>query len=221
MDGSWLWRPRSVWRLRHTVPAVAANSVARHGVGSAGNSTEQCLRGNRTERHDKLRGDHRQLGSQPRLAGMHMPSLGPFMNPALAALGGPPPEVLDGVGDVARSLSIPASTKARSSSLPAGPTNGSPRWSSTSPGCSPTNMADASVDPAPNTVCDALRYSSQPRHPTAAVEGQQGSRPPERMVPRWSPLRHGSAPPCFLVQRPTAFSSCALVIVERPLMFLR
>src|SRR5947209_4192270 len=39
------------------------------------------------------------------------------------------------------------------SNSPAGPTNGSPRASSTAPGASPMNMSSASGLPTPNTVC--------------------------------------------------------------------
>src|SRR3954468_18942433 len=48
---------------------------------------------------------------------------------------------------------MPASTRARSSSLPAGPTKGCPLRSSSLPGCSPTNINSALFPPSPNTVC--------------------------------------------------------------------
>src|SRR6266511_5058 len=64
--------------------------------------------------------------------------------------------------------SMPASSRARSRSLPAGPTNGAPSTSSRSPGCSPTSMTSAVRAPSPNTVWVALRYRSQPRHSAAA-----------------------------------------------------
>ena len=60
--------------------------------------------------------------------------------------------------------SIPASTRARLSSFPAGPTNGCPRRSSSLPGCSPINMIDARLGPSPKTACVAWRYRSHPRH---------------------------------------------------------
>src|SRR5437588_676098 len=44
---------------------------------------------------------------------------------------------------------MPASASARSSSPPAGPTNGRPAWSSRSPGCSPTSMTRAPAPPTP------------------------------------------------------------------------
>src|SRR5579883_1946961 len=48
--------------------------------------------------------------------------------------------------------SIPASASARSSSLPAGPTNGWPARSSSFPGCSPTSIMRACALPSPKTV---------------------------------------------------------------------
>ena len=55
---------------------------------------------------------------------------------------------------------IPASVRAWSKSLPAGPTNGCPERSSTFPGCSPTNMIAARAGPSPKTVCVALFHRS-------------------------------------------------------------
>jgi len=74
--------------------------------------------------------------------------------------------------------SIPASTRAWSSSFPAGPTNGRPARSSRSPGCSPTSMMVASARPSPKTVCVAAFQRSQALHEAAA----------------WR--RHGSAAAC-------------------------
>src|SRR4051812_33456104 len=59
--------------------------------------------------------------------------------------------------------SMAASVSARSSILPAGPTNGSPMRSSWSPGCSPTNRTRARWLPAPNTVCVAFFHRGQAR----------------------------------------------------------
>src|SRR3954462_11913887 len=70
---------------------------------------------------------------------------------------------------------MPASPSARSSSRPAGPTNGSPLRPSWSPGCSPTNTPRAVAGPSPNTVCVAGSHSSQARQPAAAA--RSSSRP--------------------------------------------
>ena len=48
--------------------------------------------------------------------------------------------------------SMPASARARSSTRPAGPTNGNPARSSLSPGCSPTSIIDACRGPSPETA---------------------------------------------------------------------
>src|SRR2546422_8897567 len=63
---------------------------------------------------------------------------------------------------------MPASSRASSSSRPAGPTNGAPSTSSWSPGCSPTSMTSAPSLPSPNTVWVAVRNRSQPWHDAAA-----------------------------------------------------
>src|SRR5438874_2927976 len=55
---------------------------------------------------------------------------------------------------------MPASLSARSSSLPAGPTNGCPLRSSSFPGCSPTNISWAFFVPSPKTVCVPRRHRS-------------------------------------------------------------
>src|SRR6266540_4540311 len=65
--------------------------------------------------------------------------------------------------------SIPASCSARSSSLPAGPTNGCPARSSAAPGCSPTNMSCALRPPSPNTVWVPRFHRSHARHAFAAA----------------------------------------------------
>src|SRR3984893_14433603 len=64
---------------------------------------------------------------------------------------------------------MPASTRALSRSFPAGPTNGAPSRSSTSPGCSPIIITGAGAGPAPNTVCVACLYSSHPSQRFAAA----------------------------------------------------
>src|SRR5918992_3845757 len=63
---------------------------------------------------------------------------------------------------------MPASSRARSSSRPAGPTNGLPSRSSRSPGCSPTNITRDFLSPSPKTVWVAFRHRWQPRQPAAA-----------------------------------------------------
>src|SRR6058998_520510 len=70
---------------------------------------------------------------------------------------------------------MPASPSARSSSRPAGPTNGSPLRSSWSPGCSPTKTTRAVSGPSPKTVCVAGSHSSHAVHPAAAL--RRPSRP--------------------------------------------
>ena len=63
---------------------------------------------------------------------------------------------------------MPASSSARSSICPAGPTNGLPARSSLSPGCSPTSMIRACCGPSPNTVCVASFQSGQARQAAAS-----------------------------------------------------
>src|SRR5438874_9278994 len=63
---------------------------------------------------------------------------------------------------------MPASSSARSRSLPAGPTNGWPARSSASPGCSPTIMTSALRGPSQKTVCVPRLYRSQARQSFAA-----------------------------------------------------
>src|SRR6185295_18577293 len=64
---------------------------------------------------------------------------------------------------------MPASASARSSSLPAGPTNGWPLRSSSLPGCSPTNISSAFFAPSPNTVWVPRRQRSQAWQSLAAA----------------------------------------------------
>src|SRR5919206_148161 len=68
--------------------------------------------------------------------------------------------------------STPASSSARCSRRPAGPTNGMPSRSSTSPGCSPTRATGAPGFPAEKTTWVAGSHSSQPRQ-SGAVTAQQ------------------------------------------------
>src|SRR3954467_15335167 len=63
---------------------------------------------------------------------------------------------------------MPAASRPRSSSRPAGPTNGSPARSSLSPGCSPTSMIRDRLSPSPKTVWLAPCQRWQPRQPSAA-----------------------------------------------------
>ena len=72
---------------------------------------------------------------------------------------------------------MPASSSARSSSLPAGPTNGWPARSSSSPGCSPTSMSSARRAPSPKTVCvAALPQIDTPRQSLRPRRGRFGER---------------------------------------------
>src|SRR5688500_1152854 len=64
---------------------------------------------------------------------------------------------------------MPAASNARSSSLPAGPTNGRPARSSWSPGCSPTSITSADARPSPNTVCVPSSCRWHAVQPKAAV----------------------------------------------------
>src|SRR3712207_5149531 len=72
---------------------------------------------------------------------------------------------------------MPASPSARSSSRPAGPTNGSPLRSSWSPGCSPTKTMRAVSGPSPNTVWVVPCHSSHALHPAAAVRSPSSPTP--------------------------------------------
>src|SRR5215469_4561491 len=63
---------------------------------------------------------------------------------------------------------MPASSNARSSSFPAGPTNGRPSRSSRLPGCSPTNITSAPGAPSPKTAWVARSQMSHPRHSCTA-----------------------------------------------------
>src|SRR5437773_1180445 len=60
---------------------------------------------------------------------------------------------------------MPASARALSSRLPAGPTKGRPFRSSALPGCSPTNMTVDGALPSPKTVLVAVRHRSQAPQP--------------------------------------------------------
>src|SRR5437660_377218 len=75
---------------------------------------------------------------------------------------------------------MPACSRARSSSLPAGPTKGRPSLSSLSPGCSPMRTARAAAIPSPKTVCVPVLYKGQAVHPAAAapVDGWREGTPP-------------------------------------------
>jgi hypothetical protein len=70
-------------------------------------------------------------------------------------------EVFDGVGHVDAVAIDIGCGECLSNNRPAGPTNGSPALSSWSPGCSPTIISHALVEPDPKTVWVALRYRSQ------------------------------------------------------------
>src|SRR5688572_26065018 len=80
-----------------------------------------------------------------------------------------------------RLRSIPACSSARSSSFPAGPTNGWPARSSASPGCSPTSISSARDGPSPKTVRVPTLYRSHALQCfaiflTAARVGRSGSK---------------------------------------------
>ena len=75
--------------------------------------------------------------------------------------------------------SIPAASSARSSTPPAGPTNGRPSRSSLSPGCSPISTRRAAGSPSPKTVWVACSYRSQRVHPRASVAQHGEARPHE------------------------------------------
>ena len=79
---------------------------------------------------------------------------------------------------------MPASASARSSSLPAGPTNGWPLRSSASPGCSPTSISAAPRGPSPNTVCVPIFQRSQPRQSFDASRAVLQRRPRRDEVSR-------------------------------------
>src|ERR1700733_6653167 len=59
---------------------------------------------------------------------------------------------------------MPARFSPRSSTPPAGPTNGRPSRSSRSPGVSPTSISSACLGPSPITACVAASHRSQARH---------------------------------------------------------
>src|SRR5580693_3930749 len=93
------------------------------------------------------------------------------------------------------SRAMPLSASARSSTRPAGPTNGRPCLSSWSPGVSPTSTSAASTGPSPNTVPVARLYRSHRVHEAALSASSRqlvtsGSYP---AAPAATPRRH--APP--------------------------
>jgi hypothetical protein len=71
---------------------------------------------------------------------------------------------------------MPTCSSARSSSFPAGPTNGFPARSSSLPGCSPTNITFACAAPSPKTVCVPRFQSSHALQPaeTSRSSGNDG-----------------------------------------------
>ena len=96
---------------------------------------EDCPRGGRTETNDQCRAEQLELAFEP------------LMTRADLQL-----KCLTALVTYVALRSIATSVSARSRSLPAGPTNGSPLRSSWSPGCSPTSTTRARCEPAPNTV---------------------------------------------------------------------
>ena len=64
---------------------------------------------------------------------------------------------------------MPASSRASSNNLPAGPTNGLPVRSSSFPGCSPTKRKVARLRPSPKTVCVPFSQRSQALQSAAAA----------------------------------------------------
>ena len=101
----------------------------------------------------------------------------------------------------ASSRRIPASSSARPSSSPAGPTNGWPSTSSRSPGCSPRRNSGARAGPSPNTVCVARAHRSHAVQPAAASRADPGAPRPGAApggrrrgeVVRWTRARHRAA----------------------------
>src|SRR6202162_2128799 len=64
---------------------------------------------------------------------------------------------------------MPASARARSSTRPAGPTNGRPVKSSSLPGASPTSIIGVSAGPSPGTTCVADLQRGQRVHSASAA----------------------------------------------------
>ena len=123
---------------------------------------EQRLGRGRAEADDGARLDQLDLGVEPGPAGGDLARVRLLVDAALPAR--LPLEMLHDVGDVDGDRSIPAASSARSSSLPAGPTNGCPAMSSASPGCSPMSISDAFGAPSPKTVWVACLYRSHAWH---------------------------------------------------------
>src|SRR5215208_6364165 len=108
---------------------------------------------------------------------------------------------------------MPAASRPRSSSRPAGPTKGSPARSSLSPGCSPTSMSREDLRPSPKTVCVAGRHRWQPRQPAAASR----SAFIERRGGRNGVASVGSkVPPASVARMPAP-----LLVVDAPSMLFR
>src|SRR5262249_61350905 len=63
---------------------------------------------------------------------------------------------------------MPASSSARSRSLPAGPTNGRPERSSSFPGCAPRSIIGACARPSPKRAWVARSQRSHARHVAAS-----------------------------------------------------
>lgn len=153
-----------------------------------GTQQRGCCRSPRA--HDQLGPDGVDLGLEPWPASSHLRRRRLLVQPALPLWA--PLEVFDGVGgDVPDSGSMPARSRPLDNTVPAGPTKGTPRLSSTSPGCSPTNIRWLRRGPAPNTVWVARSCRWQPRHPAAARRnslrlcrsGRKASAPTARTYP--------------------------------------
>src|SRR4029077_16286887 len=99
---------------------------------------------------DNSRPDHGDLGLQPRKAGFDLDRAGFAVDPPRPARH--PLEVFDGVGDVDPRPIDSALDEAAVEQSSRGPTKGFPAMSSTSPGCSPTNISSEPSGPSPNTV---------------------------------------------------------------------
>ena len=93
------------------------------------------------------------------------------------------------------------------STAPAGPTNGRPRLSSTSPGCSPTRINGAETGPLPNTVWVVSSYNGQPVQPRAPWRAWRCFASAERTARRCTESCRGSEAmwPCT---RRAAVSNC-------------
>ena len=137
-------------------------------LGEPEGCTEQGLRGDRSERDQRGRPDGSELSGEPGAARRDVACAGCRVQSPGRRFRGLPAEMLHRVRQVDIGAVDLGRVRARSSTCPAGPTNGSPRRSSTSPGCSPTSIIRDLTNPAPNTTCVADSYRPHPRQARAA-----------------------------------------------------